>query len=150
MIRSVRLIGPDGPTTRFLSGDPFRVELEVEAPRPVATPNFGVSIHSVEGALCYGTNTRLDAFDIPEISGVTRVTFDVPALALHEGEFTVTVAAVSHDLGTVYHWLDRWLEFTVFQRSTGLGIVDMAGSWRLEETGAGDAQGAADSALRST
>ncbi len=87
VIRSVRLVGPDGPTTRFLSGDPFRVELEVEAPRPVATPNFGVSIHSVEGALCYGTNTRLDAFDIPEISGVTRVTFDVPALALHEGEF---------------------------------------------------------------
>jgi ABC-type polysaccharide/polyol phosphate transport system ATPase subunit len=149
VIRSARLVGPDGPTQRFLSGDPFRVELEVEAPRPIATPNFGVSVHTVEGALCYGTNTRLDALEIPEISGVTRVSFDVPALALHEGEFLVTLAAVSHDQSTVYHWLDRWLEFTVFQRGTGLGIVDMTGTWHLEPQGA-QRQGAGDSALRST
>jgi ABC-type polysaccharide/polyol phosphate transport system ATPase subunit len=149
VIRSARLVGPDGPTRRFLSGDPFRVELEVEAKKPVATPNFGISVHTVEGALCYGTNTRLEALEIPTISGVTRVSFDVPALALHEGEFLVTVAAVSNDESTVYHWLDRWLEFTVFQRGTGLGFVDMSGTWRLE---AQDAvrQDAGGSAVRST
>ena len=150
VIRACALVGPDGPTARFMSGDPFRVELEVGAPRPVATPNFGIAVHSVEGALCYGTNTRLDALDIPEIAGVARVAFEVPALALHEGEFTVTLGVVSHDYDTVYHWLDRWLEFTVFQRSPGQGIVEMAGTWRLEAGAGAGRQEEAGSALRST
>lgn len=130
-IRSCRLVGKDGATDRFMSGDPFDVEMEIEASHPVETPIFGLAVHTAEGVLCYGTNTRLDSFPITQVTGRAVIRFRVPSLALHEGRFAVTVAVHSIDESTIYHWLDRWLEFSVFQRGTGVGPVALGGSWEM-------------------
>jgi ABC-type polysaccharide/polyol phosphate transport system ATPase subunit len=148
VIRACRLVGPDGPTDRILSGDPLSIEMDIEATREMETPNVGIAIHSAEGALLYGTSTRLDAFPIPRLRGAARIRFEVSRLALHEGRFAVTFAVSSPDERRVYHWLDRWLELTVFQRTTGVGAVDLSGSWSMDlldvaavsETHADDAQ----------
>jgi hypothetical protein len=132
VIRACRLIGRDGPTDRFVSGEAFTIEMEVEAAHPVATPIFGISINSVDGPLFFGTNTRLDALEIPGIERGAVVRFTVPALPLHDGRFTVQLAVVSYDESVVYHWLDRWLEFSVFPASTGIGPVDMNGTWAVD------------------
>jgi len=143
-IRSARLIGNDGPTDRFVSGEPFTIEMEVEARHPVRTPIFGISVNSVDGPLLYGTNTRLDALDIPGIESGAVVRFTVPSLPLHDGRFTVQLAVVSFDESVVYHWLDRWLEFSVFPAVTGIGPVDMSGRWTLS-SGRGTARSPAAS-----
>lgn len=135
VIRSARLLGPDGPTDRFVSGEPFTIEMEVEARAPVATPIFGISVSSVDGPLFFGTNTRLDALEIPGIESGAVVRFTVPALPLHDGRFTVQMAVVSFDESVVYHWLDRWLEFSVFPAVTGIGPVDMSGAWAVDAQG---------------
>lgn len=135
VIRSARLIGPDGPTDRFVSGEPFTIEMEIEATTPVETPIFGISINSVDGPLFFGTNTRLDALEIPGIESGATVRFTVPALPLHDGRFTVQMAVVSFDESVVYHWLDRWLEFSVFPAVTGIGPVDMSGGWTVDAAG---------------
>jgi ABC-type polysaccharide/polyol phosphate transport system ATPase subunit len=136
-----RLVGPSGPADRFASGDPLAIEMEVEAAVPVETPNFGLAIHTAEGAPIYATNTRLDALSIERIEGRARMTFSIPSLPLHEGRFVVSLAVVSHDERTVYHWLDRWLEFTVFAQDTGTGPVDLSGSWELERSAGRQALG---------
>lgn len=136
VIRSARLIGGDGPTDRFVSGEPFTIEMEVEAKAPVATPIFGISVNSVDGPLFFGTNTRLDALEIPGIESGAVVRFTVPSLPLHDGRFTVQMAVVSFDESVVYHWLDRWLEFSVFPAVTGIGPVDMSGDWTVDSLGA--------------
>jgi hypothetical protein len=59
------------------------------------------------------------------------VRFTVPSLPLHDGRFTVQLAVVSFDESVVYHWLDRWLEFSVFPKLTGIGPVDMSGAWTV-------------------
>ncbi|WP_217922565.1 ABC transporter ATP-binding protein [Miltoncostaea oceani] len=125
------LAGPDGPTDRFQSGDPFRIEIDVETDGRVETPNVGMSIHTIEGVALYATNTRMDALPIDRIEGTARVTFAIPALPLHEGRFVVSLAIASHDESVIYHWLDRWLEFSVFQRATGQGPVDLSGAWSI-------------------
>jgi len=135
VIRSTRLVGPDGPTDRFVSGEPFTIEMEVEAARPVATPIFGIAINSVDGPLFFGTNTRLDALEIPGIESGATVRFTIPALPLHDGRFTVTVAVTSFDESVVYHWLDRWIEFSVFPTITGIGPVNMSGAWAVDAQG---------------
>ncbi len=131
-IHETRLLGPDGPTDRFVGGEPFTIEMEVEAPAPVPTPIFGIAVSNVDGPLVFGTNTRLDAIDLPVLEGRRTVRFTVPALPLHDGRFTVTLAVHSYDEDIVYHWLDRWLEFSVFPVGTGVGPVDLSGSWSLE------------------
>jgi len=131
-IRACRLIGRDGPTDRFVSGEPLTIEMEVEARRPVATPIFGISVNSVDGPLFFGTNTRLDELEIPGIERGAVVRFTIPALPLHDGRFTVQLAVVSYDESVVYHWLDRWLEFSVFPAASGIGPVDMNGTWAVD------------------
>jgi hypothetical protein len=131
-ITEARLIGPDGPTDRFTGGERLTIEMEVEAPVPVPTPIFGVAISNVDGPLIFGTNTRLDAIDLPELHGSRTVRFTVPALPLHDGRFAVTLAVHSYDEDVIYHWLDRWLEFSVFPVGTGVGPVDLSGAWTLE------------------
>ena len=131
VIRSSRLIGNDGPTDRFMAGEPLTIEMEVEASHPVQTPIFGISINSVDGPLFFGTNTRLDELEIPGIERGAVVRFTIPSLPLHDGRFTVQMAVVSFDESVVYHWLDRWLEFSVFPKVTGIGPVDMSGAWAV-------------------
>jgi hypothetical protein len=148
-IAACRLAGPEGPTDRFVSGQPLVVELDVEAERPVETPNFGIAIHTMEGVMLYATNTRLDALPIARVEGRARVTFAIEALGLHEGRFVMSLAVASHDESVVYHWLDRWLEFSVFQRGTGQGPVDLSGTWTMTPA-EGDASPAPPQALGST
>jgi ABC-type polysaccharide/polyol phosphate transport system ATPase subunit len=131
-IHQARLIGSEGPTDRFAGGEPFTVEMEVEAPTPVRTPIFGIAVSTVDGPLVFGTNTRLDAIDLPVLHGTRTIRFAVPALPLHDGRFAVTLAAHSYDESVVYHWLDRWLEFSVFPVGTGVGPVDLSGAWSLD------------------
>ena len=43
----------------------------------------------------------------------------------------MTLAVLSQDESVVHHWLDRWLEFSVFSRVTGVGPVDLSGRWTV-------------------
>jgi ABC-type polysaccharide/polyol phosphate transport system ATPase subunit len=130
-IDALELLGADGATDRFMNGDPLTISMEVTAHRPVDTPVFGIAIHTTEGVLCYGTNTVLDSLPVTTLTGTATVRFEIPRLHLHEGRFAVTAAVHSQDHATIYHWLDRWLEFSVFPTATGMGVVDAGGSWSL-------------------
>lgn len=130
-ITATRLIGPDGPTNRFLSGEPMTIELEVEARTTIDTPTFGIAVHTASGVLCFGSNTHLDPLDTSTLQGHATVRFAIPSLHLHDGEFLVSVAAHSADESIVYHWLDRHLEFTVFSNAAGIGLVDLTGEWSV-------------------
>ena len=131
-IEEVQLIGADGPSDRFVTGEPLTIELRVNAAADIETPAFGIAIHAIEGGLIHGTNTRLDEFMLPRLKGRARIRFSIPRLPLHAGRFQVTVAAHSHDESVVYQWLDRCVEFTVFPQASGIGLVDMSGSWSID------------------
>jgi ABC-2 type transport system ATP-binding protein len=134
-IREARLIGPEGPASSFVSGDPLVLEMDVEARERLDGVIYGMTVHSAEGLLCYGTNTHLDGRDTGVLDGPSIVRFHIPSLHLHAGHFAITLAIVDHD--SVCHWLDRWLEFDVFQDGAGIGAVDMTGTWTIEPAGAG-------------
>lgn len=131
VITSAVLHGPEGPSDRFLGGEEMTIEMTIEPRRAIETPLFGIGIETVEGMQCYGTNTRLDSLAVEKINGPQRVRFTIPRLPLHEGAFLIRLAVVSHDEAVVYHWLDRWLEFTVYARGTGVGPVDLSGTWTV-------------------
>jgi ABC-type polysaccharide/polyol phosphate transport system ATPase subunit len=134
VIRATRLIGPDGPTTSFVSGDPLVVEMDVEPTERLEGMSYGLIVHSAEGMLCFATNTRLDGRDTGVLEATSTVRFEIPHLHLHAGHFAITIA-VAHD-DAVCHWLDRWVEFDVFQHGTGVGVVDMTGAWSIAPAGA--------------
>jgi len=132
-ITAVRLRAADGRETgSFRAGDPLSIDIAFRLQAPVPLPNFGIAIHSVEGVHLYGTNMAREGWPAHSEAAEGVVRFAVPALPLHEGRFTLTVAATSHDERTVYDWLDRWCEFSVFARGRGVGLVDLGGAWEVD------------------
>lgn len=121
-----------GETGSFQSGDRFTVEIAFSGEGPVPFPSAGVMVHAADGTLCYGTNTVRQKFtrEGEVTGGVMR--FVVPVLHLHEGRFAVTAALSSADESEVYDWLDRWVEFSVFASSAGIGMVDLDAGWEYE------------------
>ena len=130
-ITEVALVGPKGVTDRFLSGDDMTVRLAINADSRIGSPSIGVGIQTVDGTMCFGTNTRLDGIVTPDIDGLVVCEFRVADLPLHEGVFNVVVAVSSSDDSTVYHWIDHAAEFSVFGRRAGVGIVDADVTWRV-------------------
>ncbi len=130
-ITGVHLVGADGDSDRFPSGGPLEIRIDFSAPAPVPAPVFGFEIRSVDGTLCYGTNTHRSTHPIESVEGEGEITFAIDRLPLHEGRFLLTVAVHSEDESEVYHWIDRRTEFSVFARSLGVGIVAMEGVWSV-------------------
>ena len=126
VITPLRLVGADGPTDRFLSGEPLTIEMEVEARRPVRHADLRHRASTLGRRACSATApTRVHR--LPRRRRAERprdVRFTIPRLHLHEGRFTVQLAVASQDESQIYHWLDRWLEFSVFPHATGVGAVN--------------------------
>ncbi len=130
-VEAVELTSSGAPTSGVVSGDPVVLSILLRAGRSVLTPNIGFSITLGDGTLVYGTNTRLSEFQVDEIAGLTRIDFTIPMMNLHEGTFQINLAVVSHDEATVYHWLDRALTFSVYARTSGIGIAPIVGEWSI-------------------
>lgn len=134
------------PVRRFLSGDPIVLEVYLECQETVANPTVGMSIHDVDGKLCYGSNTRLSGLVIPEISAPTVVRFRCERLPLHEGRFDVSASVHAFDESVMYHWIERKYSFAVFQRSSGIGLVDISGTWTVDDANRASIGAASDPA----
>lgn len=131
LIEDVRILSRGAPASGVVSGDPVEIEVTLQPRHSVPTPSVGFSINLGDGTLIFGTNTRLSEFPVAEISDRSRVVFSIPALALHEGAFDVTIAVTSHDESVVYHWLDRAASFVVYARASGIGPAEISGSWSI-------------------
>lgn len=129
VVEAAILFGPEGWTDRLLSGDRSRIDIALRAYKPVANPNITFKITTGDGVNVFGTSTRQAGFDVPELSGPQVVSFTMPALPIHEGQFSVDVAVTSDDGEVVYHWREGVTEFSVFSRHPGTGITAVEGEW---------------------
>ncbi len=132
------LLSNDAAHDGFVSGDPVTLRLTVRADDTIVNPIFGVQIHGLDRTLAYETHSGLDGVTFPEIpeGGSVTVEFTIPAMHIHSGRFTASVA-VSDD-GILCHHLDEWLEFAVFASSKGNGLVDLSGDWTMTTITAGE------------
>ena len=131
-VDSVEVIGPNGPTRTFVSGDPMTIRLDIRAMTPIAKPNIGMSIRSVfDGKMLYGSNTHLAGIAAEPLTDHLTATFRIPALHLQEGAFMLSVAVVASEGDDIYHWLDDAAGFDVLSRMPGAGLVALDGSWEL-------------------
>lgn len=128
-IVDIELIGLNGPTDRFLSGDPLTVRLTIEAERRIVAPHVGVGVRTHDSTMCFGSNTRLDDAGCPDIVGRCVVEYRVRELPLHEGQFNIVVAVTSTDDSVVYHWIDDAATFSVLSRRAGVGFVAVETDW---------------------
>lgn len=131
-IVAARLCRADGePADRFASGDSVVIEFDVVPEEVIEQPTYGMMVHSPDGGVIYGTNTKVEGVRTGTLSGPQTVRFELESLPLHEGRFEVSFAISSGDLSILHHWADRPLALLVFQQRSGVGMVTMSGQWSV-------------------
>lgn len=124
VITDVRLLDGEARASKaFRTGDRLTIEATFDVRDPIDSLNFGIAIHSVDGAHISGTGATREGVTIPPKKGVGVVRFAIPELALNAGRFTVTVACGPEDESDAYHWRDRCIEFDVYPRAPRVGLV---------------------------
>lgn len=129
-ITSLKVAGSEGPDqARFMSGEPFRVEIEYEVTGPVA-PVVSFVITTTEGGLIGATDNR-QVMVTEGGPGRHRAVFSLDELPLLEGRFRLRAQLEPSAGGRPYHSVARGPEFAVFARSRGYGPVALTGSWSM-------------------
>jgi ABC-type polysaccharide/polyol phosphate transport system ATPase subunit len=137
-IFAVRCTDGDHVSDRFVSGDPFGLEVDYEATDRIPVVVAFV-IRTADGTLMAGSDSRSDLASGSTEPGAHTVTFSVADLPLLEGRFSVDVS-ISSVTGDLLHHLDRALEFTVFPNGRGVGPVALQGRWTTDDVSAPDAR----------
>jgi hypothetical protein len=122
-ITSVRTEYPD-PDARFLlPNQPMRLRIDYVAPERVVDVAFTFEIVNQQGELIYGTNTQDLLQPIHWVDGVGAVCFDLPRLPLLDGNYLVSVNAMSRTGGVVYDERFQLDSFEVMQPGSERGTV---------------------------
>ena len=132
-ITGVVLMDHNGQTkSRFESGKPCLIELHCHKHRKVDDLVFGFGIYSNDDLWCYGTNTFIDKFPVPneDVSDELLVRINIDKLNLVEGEYYLNVASAD-SLGTEYDYLAHCYEFTVYSQIKDVGVCRLDHRWEV-------------------
>ncbi len=133
-IDDVEIIGPDGVATdRLHTGDKIIFRLHWTAHQPIDDPVFGVAIHSIEGLLVSGPNSREAGLALPRAEGSGVVDVTVERLMLLPGTYDLTTSVYDHAIVHPYDFRQKVVRFQVDpgtpHESFG-GVMSLDGQWR--------------------
>ena len=131
-IEKVTLEGDRGPAHVFHTGDRMTIRMRVIAAQPVDDFAFGISIFSIEGVCCYGTNTNIEEMESESLEGEGEVVFAIERLDLVEGTYKLDVAVHKRD-GFSYDYHRLLYTFRVKSRTKDTGIYRPSHAWRFTD-----------------
>jgi lipopolysaccharide transport system ATP-binding protein len=88
---AVRFRGPHGQTDGFLTGQPFRAELEYEAEHALRNVTVFVPVYTQLGQTVFAAWTRLVEQDFERLPPQGRIVVEVPRLPLREGRYAIDI-----------------------------------------------------------
>jgi hypothetical protein len=125
------------PTRLFRTSEPMTVRFHYDSRADIPEPIFSFAIESQNGILV--ANPSLPLLRRPEILGSGRgfIDYEVSALALGPGEYSLSAAIHDKDAMIVLDKRERVLTFRVDKDEPTAGMVDLLGEWRDLELGEG-------------
>lgn len=144
-ILTVRMLGDDGSEKWvFHDHDTVEVEVEYQIHKPVSDLVFGVGIIRADGLSVFGSNTAIEALEIPGKSVLDtaesayseqkgRYRFTIQRLGLNADSYFLDVAAHRSD-GLPYDYHHRLYRFSVRTQSAFHGVYAPQHSWSFDLT----------------
>jgi lipopolysaccharide transport system ATP-binding protein len=121
------------PQGVFSTGDALILEMEYSVNRPVESPHFGLAIHRSDGVHITGPNTSLVGMRLGVVTHGGKITYTIDHLSLLEGEYKLSVAAISNDDTELFDYHDGLYPFRVdnhgLEHSERFGLVTLNGEW---------------------
>jgi ABC-type polysaccharide/polyol phosphate transport system ATPase subunit len=119
-ITGVELLDAKGrPSAMVAPGESLAVQVELRANRPVDAPVVVVGVHNARDEWVYTTDTdRLDV-DLGRVDGKVRVTFELQAIPLMEGQYFATVGVRDREETVTYDWHSQRYPFDIVRYVKG-------------------------------
>ena len=138
----------DTPRSVFYTAASLNIRIAYEIHAPVEELVIGLAIHHQSGVHITGPNTAQEDIALSGAPGPGAVTFQIPALSLLEGTYTISVAATNRTDTEMFDYQDRAYRFRVFpgECREEHGLVTINGHWRSVQP---DALSADDGDVRS-
>jgi ABC-2 type transport system ATP-binding protein len=122
-IADVDLLDSKGsPNTMVAPGQSLSVQIELRANKPVDDPVVVVGIHNARDEWVFTSDTDRLKVDLGRLDGKLRVTFDLKAIPLLEGQYFLTIGVRDRANEVVYDWHNRQYPFDVIRNVKG-GLV---------------------------
>ncbi len=132
---SVEFLDESGEVVLAATHDrPLTLRLNYRATQPVASPQFGIALHTANGIILTGTNTQIDQVDTGLVMGEGRVEFVIPRVPLVPGEYLLSIAIT--DTQIQHFFVRRDKEWRLLVRHGDAlpphGLMDLSGTWAVE------------------
>ena len=116
------LDGKGRPNSMVAPGQSLSVQIELHANRPVEDPVVVVGIHNARDEWVFTSDTERLEVKLGRLEGKLRVTFDLKAIPLLEGQYFLTIGVRDRANEVVYDWHNRQYPFDVIRNVKG-GLV---------------------------
>lgn len=119
------------PIATLETGDPLCVEIEYEAPQPIPSPIFSVTISQEDGRVCLDTHTAEMGIPTAVIHGRGKLRLQIDRLDLKQGKYFVDVGIYEKEWSYAYdfHW--HIYPFVIHSSHTGKGILSPPMHWQM-------------------
>ncbi|BDO42856.1 ABC transporter ATP-binding protein [Cellulomonas sp. NTE-D12] len=121
-IVAVRVLQDDSDVDVVATGSPVTVRVRVRAESPLDNWILGFGVESATGQTIYGTNSKLQGTPMPRLTGERDFDFDIPALQLGEGAYSLH-GAIASTTGPEIHRLREAARLRVTADGTEVGFV---------------------------
>src|SRR5262249_52992258 len=101
------------PVARASAGDAVPSRVHYEAQEPVTEPVFSFSVHTPDGVLVSGPNTKEAEVWVDEVHGTGHVDLQVPRLLLLLGNYDLSAECTNKTVTHSYDRLFRAFRFDV-------------------------------------
>ena len=116
------LDGKGSPNSMVAPGQSLSVQIELRANKPVDDPVVVVGIHNARDEWVFTSDTERLNVELGRLDGKLRVTFDLKAIPLLEGQYFLTIGVRDRASEVVYDWQNRKYPFDVVRNVKG-GLV---------------------------
>lgn len=135
-VTDVKLFDAEGQARGvFKNGDDVEVRIYYRAETPVEDPIFGLAIHDQNGIHIAGPNSSFGGLMIPRIQGEGYVSYRIPAIALLEGSYLISISSHNREDTEMYDYQDRVYPFRIGRGASPerYGFVTLHGEWYSPE-----------------
>jgi ABC-type polysaccharide/polyol phosphate transport system ATPase subunit len=132
-ITDARLLDGGGDERQqFLAGEPFRLEVDLQAHTPIEPPpSLRLEIRDTTGLLVAEETVETGAIGWPSDAGALTATLDIARPSLAFGRFRVRIGLIGAD-GRTLHQFDDAATFLVYPDGDERGLIHLGGTWRVE------------------
>ncbi len=135
-LRDLQMLDAGGrPVDQACTGDAVTFRVHYEAVEPVTEPVFSFSVHTPDGVLVTGPNTKEAEVWVDRIEGEGHVDLAVPRLLLLLGNYDLSAECTNKTVTHSYDRLQRTFRFDVkpgTPHETYGGLTSLGGRWSID------------------